>query len=103
MENHYGYDNFGLPSHTKDGVYPLRANDEGGYNVLLTYGGDVALYQRKVIQTPKGAFEGGDIYRNILETAVKERLEDWNGRNLVPQQHSELRVNIINTQTVRDT
>jgi hypothetical protein len=28
MENHYEYDDFGQPSHTKDGGYPLRANYE---------------------------------------------------------------------------
>ena len=28
MENYYEYDDFGLPSHTKDGAYPLRANYE---------------------------------------------------------------------------
>jgi hypothetical protein len=30
MENHYEYDDFSQPSHTKDGAYPLRSNYEGG-------------------------------------------------------------------------
>ena len=36
MENYYEYDDFGQPSHTKDGAYPLRANYEEGYNLSLT-------------------------------------------------------------------
>jgi len=30
MENYHEYDDFGLPSHTKDGTYRLRANYEEG-------------------------------------------------------------------------
>jgi len=40
MENYYEYDDFGQPSHTKDGAYPLRANYEEGYNLSLTDDGD---------------------------------------------------------------
>jgi hypothetical protein len=34
-KNYYEYDDFGLPSHTKDGPYPLRANYQKGYNLSL--------------------------------------------------------------------
>jgi hypothetical protein len=43
MENYYEYDDFGLPSHTTDGAYPLRTNYEEGYNLSLTDDGDVAF------------------------------------------------------------
>jgi len=35
MENYHEYDDFGLPSHTTDGAYPLRANYEEGYNLTF--------------------------------------------------------------------
>lgn len=35
MENYYEYDDYNLPSHTKDGAYPLRSNYEEGYNLFL--------------------------------------------------------------------
>ncbi len=43
MENHYEYDDFGQPSHTKDGTYPLRANYEEGYDLSITDDGKVAF------------------------------------------------------------
>jgi len=43
MENYHEYDDFGQPSHTKDGEYPLRANYEEGYNLSLTDDGNVAF------------------------------------------------------------
>ena len=43
MENYYEYDDFGQPSHTKDGAYPLRANYEEGYNLSLTDDGNVTF------------------------------------------------------------
>jgi len=36
MENYHEYEDFGVPSHTKDGTYPFRANYEEGYNLTLT-------------------------------------------------------------------
>ena len=43
MENYHEYDDFGLPSHTKDGTYPLRANYEEGYNLTLRDDGTVGF------------------------------------------------------------
>ena len=37
-ENYHEYDDFGLPSHTKSGAYPVRANyEEGGHSFAYIY------------------------------------------------------------------
>jgi hypothetical protein len=72
MENYYEYDDFGQPSHTKDGAYPLRANYTEGYNLSLTDDGDVAF---RISAMPykhlKGVLKGDDAHLNILKIALE--------------------------------
>ena len=105
MENYYEYDDFGQPSHTKDGAYPLRANFTEGYNLSLTDDGDVALrISVKPYNHVKGVLEGSDAHLNILKTALTS--DEWNigtAEALFHNGNAELHVNVTNTeQTVRD-
>ena len=105
MENYYEYDDFGQPSHTKDGAYPLRANYEEGYNLSLTDDGDVAFrISTKPYKHVKGVLKGSDAHLDILKTALTN--DEWKiGAAEAPFHNSnpELHVNVTNTeQTVRD-
>jgi len=81
MENYYEYDDFGHPSHTKDGAYPLRANYEEGYNLSLTGDGDVAFrISAKPYKHVKGVLEGSDAHLDILKTAPSRATSGKLGR-----------------------
>ncbi len=63
IENYHEYDDFGLPSHTKDGAYPLRANYEEGYNLTLRDDGTVEFrISAKPYKHVKGVLEGDDTH-----------------------------------------
>jgi putative transposase len=105
MENYHEYDDFGQPSHTKTGTYPLRANYEEGYNLSLTDDGDVAFrISAKPYQHVTGTLKGDDAHLDILTTALTTNQWQlttaevlWRGGT------PELHVNVTNTtQTVRD-
>jgi IS605 OrfB family transposase len=105
MENYYEYDDFGQPSHSKDGAYPLRANYEEGYNLSLTDDGDVAFrISAKPYKHVKGVLEGSDAHLDILKTALES--DEWTigtAEALFHNDIAELHVNVTNTeQTVRD-
>jgi putative transposase len=105
MENYYEYDDFGLPSHTKEGAYPLRTNYEEGYNLSLTDDGDVAFrISAKPYKHVKGVLEGDDAHLDILKTALTS--DEWKigtAEALFHNDNAELHVNVTNTkQTVRD-
>ncbi|MBB6644737.1 RNA-guided endonuclease TnpB family protein [Halobellus ruber] len=105
MENYYEYEEFGQPSHTKDGAYPIRANFEEGYNLSLNDDGDVAFrISAKPYKHIKGALKGSDAHLDILKTALAS--EEWNigtAEVLFHNDNSELHINVTNTeQTVRD-
>jgi IS605 OrfB family transposase len=105
MENYYEYDDFGLPSHTKDGAYPLRANFTEGYNLSLTDDGDVAFrISAKPYKHVKGVLEGSDAHLNILKTALGS--DEWKigtAEALFHKDTPELHINVTNTeQTIRD-
>jgi len=105
MENYYEYDDFELPSHTKEGTYPLRANYEEGYNLTLTDEGDVAFrISAKPYKHVKGVLEGSDAHLDILKTALES--DEWKvgtAEALFHNDTPELHVNVTNTeQTVRD-
>ncbi|WP_049934304.1 RNA-guided endonuclease InsQ/TnpB family protein [Haloplanus natans] len=105
MENYYEYDDFGQPSHTKDGTYPLRANHEEGYNLSLTDDGDVAFrISAKPYNHVKGVLEGSEAHLDILRTALES--DEWKigtAETLFHNENAELHVNVTNTeQTVRD-
>jgi putative transposase len=105
MENYYEYDDFGLPSHTKDGAYPLRANYTEGYNLSLTNDGNVAFrISAKPYKHVKGVLDGDDAHLDILKTALTS--DEWNigtAEALFHNENAELHVNVTNTeQTVRD-
>ena len=105
MENYYEYDDFGLPSHTKDGAYPLRANYEEGYNLTLRDDGTIEFrISVKPYKHVKGILEGDDTHLNILKTALAG--EEWKigtAEALFQNGTPELHVNVTNTeQTVRD-
>ncbi|SNZ15050.1 transposase, IS605 OrfB family, central region [Natronoarchaeum philippinense] len=104
MENYYEYDDFGLPSHTKDGAYPLRANYKEGYNLSLTDDGDVAFrISAKPYNHVKGVLEGSDVHLDILKSALES--DGWKigtAEALFHNDNAELHVNVTNTeQTVR--
>jgi IS605 OrfB family transposase len=105
IENYYEYDDFGLPSHTKDGAYPLRANYEEGYNLSLTDDGGVAFrISAKPYKHVKGTLEGSDAHLGILKTALES--DEWKigtAEALFHNDNAELHVNVTNTeQTIRD-
>ncbi|WP_211087407.1 RNA-guided endonuclease InsQ/TnpB family protein [Halarchaeum nitratireducens] len=105
MENYYEYDDFDLPSHTKDGVYPLRANYEEGYNLSLTDDGDVTFrISAKPYKHVKGVLEGDDAHLDVLKTALTS--DEWKigtAEALFHNDNPELHVNVTDTeQTVRD-
>jgi IS605 OrfB family transposase len=105
MENYYEYVDFGQPSHTKDGAYPLRANYQEGYNLSLTDNGDVAFrISAKPYDHVKGVLEGSDAHLDILKTALTS--DGWKigtAEALFHNENAELHVNVTTTeQTVRD-
>jgi len=105
MENYYEYDDFGQPSHTKDGTYPLRANYEEGYNLTLTEDGDISFrISAKPYKHVNGVLYGDSVHLDILKTALTS--DDWKigtAEVLFKNGDSELHVTVTNTeQTVRD-
>ena len=105
MKNYYEYDDFGQPSHTKGGAYPLRANYEEGYNLSLTDDGDVAFrISAKPYKHVKGVLDGDDAHLDILKTALtSDGWEIGTAEALFHNENAELHVNVTNTeQTVRD-
>jgi IS605 OrfB family transposase len=105
MENYHEYDDFGLPSHTKDGTYPLRANYEEGYNLTLRDDGTVGFrISAKPYKHVKGVLEGDDAHLDILKTALAG--DEWTigtAEALFYDGTPELHVNVTNTdQIVRD-
>ena len=105
VENYYEYDDFGQPSHTKDGAYPLRANYEEGYNLSLTDDGDVAFrISAKPYKHVTGVLDGDDAHLDILKTTLTN--DEWKigtAEAMFHNDNPELHVNVTNTeQTVRD-
>jgi len=105
MENYHEYDDFGLPSHTKDGAYPLRANYEEGYNLTLRDDGTVEFrISAKPYKHVKGVLEGDDTHLDILRAALSG--DEWTigtAEALFYDGTSELHVNVTNPErTVRD-
>ncbi|WP_123621405.1 RNA-guided endonuclease TnpB family protein [Halorubrum sp. CSM-61] len=104
MENYHEYDDFGQPSHTKDGMYPLRANYEEGYNLSLDEGGNITFrISAKPYQHIKGVLKGSDAHLDTLKTALEN--DEWKigtAEALFHNDDPELHVNIANTErTVR--
>jgi IS605 OrfB family transposase len=105
MENYHEYDDFGLPSHTKDGPYPLQASYEEGYNLSLTDDRDVAFrISAKPYEHIKGTLEGDHTHLDILETALTS--DEWKvttAETLWRDDNPELHVTVTNTeQSVRN-
>ena len=105
MENYYEHDDFGQPSHSKEGVYPLRANYEEGYNLSLTDDDDVVFrISAKPYKHVKGVLKGSDAHLDILKIALTS--DEWKigtAEALFQDDNPELHVNVTNTeQTVRD-
>ncbi len=105
MENYHEYDDFGLPSHTKDGAYPLRANYEEGYNLTLQDDGTVEFrISAKPYKHVNGVLEGDDTHLDILRAALSGN--GWTigtAEALFYDETPELHVNVTNTErTVRD-
>jgi putative transposase len=105
MENYYEYDDFGLPSHTKNGAYPLRANYEEGYNLTLRDDGTVEFrISAKPYKHVKGVLEGDDTHLDILRAALAG--DEWTigtAETLFHDGTPELHVNVTNTErTVRE-
>ena len=105
MENYYEHDDFGQPSHSKEGVYPLRANYEEGYNLSLTDDDDVVFrISAKPYKHVKGVLKGSDAHLDILKIALTS--DEWKigtAEALFHDDNPELHVNVTTTeQTVRD-
>ncbi|OYR79383.1 transposase [Halorubrum sp. E3] len=105
MENYHEYDDFGLPSHTKDGAYPLRANYEEGYNLTLRDDGTVEFrISAKPYKHVNGVLEGDNTHLDILRAALAG--DGWTigtAEALFHNGNPELHVNVTNTeQTVRE-
>jgi putative transposase len=105
MENYHEYDDFGLPSHTKDGAYPLRANYEEGYTLTLRDDGTVEFrISAKPYKHVKGVLEGDDTHLDILRTALSG--DEWTigtAEALFYDGTPELHVSVTKTErTVRD-
>ena len=105
MENYHEYADFSLPSHTKDGTYPLQANYEEGYNLTLC---DDRTIEFRVSAKPykhvKGVLEGDDTHLDILRAAIAG--DEWTigtAEALFHDETPELHVTVTNTErTVRD-
>jgi IS605 OrfB family transposase len=105
MENYHEYDDFGLPSHTKDGAYPLRANYEEGYNLTLCDDGTIEFrISAKPYKHVKGVLEGDDTHLDILRAALAgDERTVGTAEALFHNGNPELHVNVTNTeQTVRE-
>ena len=105
MENYHEYDDFGLPSHTKDGAYPLRANYEEGYDLTLRDDGTVEFrISAKPYKHFKGVLEGDNTHLDILRAALAG--DEWTigtAEALFHDATPELHVNVTNTErTVRE-
>ncbi|WGI17472.1 transposase [Methanonatronarchaeum sp. AMET-Sl] len=105
MENYYEYDDFGKPSHTKDGSYPLRSNYEEGYNLSLADDGCVKFrVSAKPYKHVKGTLNGSDQHLNLLRTALQS--DEWSigtSEVIYHDEKPELHVNITNEElTIRD-
>ncbi|WP_135302538.1 RNA-guided endonuclease InsQ/TnpB family protein [Haloarcula amylovorans] len=105
MKNYYEHDDFGQPSHTKDGAYPLRANYEEGYDLSLTSAGEVAFrISAKPYKHIEGILKGNDAQLDILKTALTS--DEWKlttAETLWCDGNPELHVNVTNTEKrVRD-
>jgi len=77
MESYHEYDDFGLPSHTKDGVYLLRANYEEGYTLTLR---DDDTMEFRISAKPykhvEGVLQGDDAHLDVLRAALAGG--EWN-------------------------
>jgi len=104
MENYHEYDDFGQPSHTKDGTYPLRANYGEGYTLSLTDDGDVGFrISAKPYKHVKGVLNGNEAHLDILKTALAS--DEWKistAEAVWRDDNPELHVNVTNIErTVR--
>jgi putative transposase len=105
MDNYHEYDDFGQPSHTKDGTYPLRANYEEGYTLSLTDDGNVAFrISAEPYKHVTGLLEGSDAHLDILKTALtSDEWEIGTAEALFRNGTAELHVDVTNTEKgVRD-
>ena len=78
MENHFEYDDFGQPSHAKDGAYPLRANYEEGYSPSINDSADVAFRIGRTRTNTSRA--SSNVVGRILSPSAKEAYS-FDGRN----------------------
>lgn len=105
MKNYQEYDRFGLPSHTKDGAYPLRANYEEGHNLTLRETGTIGFrISAKPSNHVNGILNGSDAHLDILKAALTG--DEWKigtAEALFHNGTAKLHINVTNTeQTVRD-
>lgn len=105
MENYYEYDDFEIPSHTKDGSYPLRSNYEEGYTLSLSDEGEIAFrVSAKPYKHVKGTLDGSPEQLDLLRTALQS--DEWSiGTSEVVyyDDEPELHVNVTNEDlTIRD-
>ncbi|WP_348613161.1 RNA-guided endonuclease InsQ/TnpB family protein [Halobaculum rarum] len=105
MDSFHEHDDIGLPSHTKSGPYPLRANYGEGYTLSMTDTGDVAFrISAKPYKHVTGLLDGSGAHFDILKTALTG--DCWSIGTAEAMFHNgtpELHVTVTNTeQRVRD-
>jgi len=104
MESYHEHDDFGKPSHTKEGTYPLRANFGEGYTLSRTEDGDIAFrISAKSYKHVTGVLKGSEAHLDILKAALAS--EEWRittAEAMWRNDNPELHVNVTNTErTVR--
>jgi IS605 OrfB family transposase len=105
MANYEEADDVGLPSHTKNGPYPLRANYGEGYMLSRTKSGEIAFrISAKPYKHVTGTLDGAAPHRDILDVALTS--DEWSigtAEVLWRGGAPELHIDVTNTeQTVRD-
>ena len=100
MENYHEYDDFGLPSHTKDGAFPLRANYEEGYNLTLCDDGTIEFrISAKPYKHVTDVLEDDETHLDILRAALAgDKWTIGTAEALFNNSNPELHVNVTNTE-----
>lgn len=71
VENGRKYEDACLPSHTKSGPYPIRANYTEGYDLTLDDGEIAFRISTRPYNPVRGVLRGSDDHRNLLKSALR--------------------------------
>ena len=100
IENYYEHEDFEIPSHTKDGSYPLRANYAEGYNLNLRDDEVAFRISTEPYQHVTGLLNGSDTHLDVLKAALSgNRWEIGTAEALYNNEVAELHVTVTDTET----